>query len=96
MEITTIAAIAAISIAGLTAVGLSVTVIVLLVRGAFLLGQVVNQVQSLGTKVDALTEAVNDLRADIQQTNQILVGLAKHTHDADGRTIFTVPTATGR
>ena len=31
------------------------------------------------------------LRDAMQQTNQILVGLANHTHDADGRTVFTIP-----
>ena len=42
-------------------------------------------------RFDALTAAINELRADIQQTNRILVGLANHTHDADGRTVFTIP-----
>jgi hypothetical protein len=31
------------------------------------------------------------LHAELQQTNRILVGLANHTHDADGRTVFTIP-----
>ena len=76
----------AIAIAG---AGLAVTVIVLLVRGSFLLGRLVRQVDSHDTKIDALTAAVH-------QTNTILVGLANHTHDADGRTVFTIPTGDGR
>ena len=42
-------------------------------------------------RFDVLTAAVNQLRDDMQQTNRILVGLANHTHDADGRTVFTIP-----
>ncbi|MDE2786676.1 MAG: hypothetical protein OXL37_08440 [Chloroflexota bacterium] len=42
-------------------------------------------------RFDALTAAINELRDDMQQTNRILVGLANHTHDADGRAMFTIP-----
>ena len=42
-------------------------------------------------KFDALTSAIDELRDEMQQTNRILVGLANHTHDADGRTVFTIP-----
>ena len=42
-------------------------------------------------RFDALTAAINALRDEMQQTNKILVGLANHTHDADGRTVFTIP-----
>ena len=42
-------------------------------------------------RFDALLTAINELRDDVQQTNKILVGLANHTHDADGRTVFTIP-----
>ena len=42
-------------------------------------------------RFDAMVTAINELRADVQQTNKILVGLANHTHDADGRTVFTIP-----
>ena len=89
--------------------GLAITVIVVLVRASYLLGnlsgQVANQetairnlngrVDNLDAKIDArfdaLTAAINELRDDMQQTNRILVGLANHTHDADGRTLFTIP-----
>ena len=42
-------------------------------------------------RFDALTTAINELRDEVQQINRILVGLANHTHDADGRTVFTIP-----
>ena len=99
----------AIAIAGaglaLTGAGLAITVIVLLVRGGFLLGQLVKQVEGqeakidaldakIDAKVDALDAKIDALRltaAKVHQTNAILVGLANHTHDADGRTVFTIP-----
>ena len=159
------AALVAVIIAGLTGASLIITSIVLLIRGAFLLGRVVNHVEvldqkvdSLEQKVDTLTDAVNDLRvemvagqeklrtemaamemklraemaagydklraemvsendklraemaagydrlanaidqlrAELHQTNQILIGLANHGHDTDGRIIFTLPTTPGR
>ena len=96
--------------------GLVVTVIVVLVRASYLLGNLSRQVDNQETairnlnsrvdhldakidaleakfdaKFDALTAAINELRDDMQQTNRILVGLANHTHDADGRTMFTIP-----
>lgn len=159
------AALVAVIIAGLTGASLIITSIVLLIRGAFLLGRVVNHVEvldqkvdSLEQKVDTLTDAVNDLRVEmvagqeklrtemaaiemklraemaagydklraemvsendklraemaagydrlanaidqlrteLHQTNQILIGLANHGHDTDGRIIFTLPTTPGR
>ena len=45
----------------------------------------------IDARFDALTAAINELRDDVQQTNRILVGLANQTHDADGRTVFTIP-----
>ena len=96
METATIIAIAAVCTAGITGAGIGITIIVLLIRGSFMMGKIVNQVDGLENKVDALTDMVNDLRSEVQQTNQILVGLANHTHDADGRTVFTIPTAPGR
>ena len=95
----------AVIISVIAGVSLGVTVVVLLIRGSYLLGKLVNRVENqdakidnLGTRIDRVTTAVNELRADIQQTNQaihqtnkILVGLANHTHDADGRTVFPIP-----
>ena len=90
----------AIAIAG---AGLAITVIVLLVRGSFLLGRLAKQVDSnearidaMGAKIDALDAKIDALTAAVHQTNAILVGLANHTHDADGRTVFTIPTGDRR
>ena len=97
----------AIAIAG---AGLAITVIVLLVRGSFLLGRLAKQADSnearidamgakidaldakIDAKIDALDAKIDALTAAVHQTNAILVGLANHTHDADGRTVFTIPT----
>ena len=117
----------AVVIAVIAGVSLGITLIVLLVRGIFHLGKLVNRVEHLETRFDtlevrfdnlaskfdaldaktdarfdaldaktdarfdALLTAISELRADVQQTNKILVGLANHTHDADGRTVFTIP-----
>ena len=83
----------AIAIAG---AGLAITVIVLLVRGSFLLGRLAKQADSNEAKIDALDAKIDALTAAVQQTNAILVGLANHTHDADGRTVFTIPTGDRR
>ncbi len=114
-----IALIAGIS-ALITGISLGVTVVVLLIRGGFQLGKLVNQVETQGAKIDSLevkvdnlevkfdakfdaleakfdarfdtlTAAIGQLQDEMRQTNQILVGLANHTHDADGRTVFTIP-----
>ena len=83
----------AIAIAG---AGLTITVVVLLVRGSFLLGRLSRQVDSQEAKIDVLSAKIDALTAAVHQTNAILVGLANHTHDADGRTVFTIPTGDRR
>ena len=139
METTAIIAFVAV---GLSAVGIGLTIVVLLLRGSFLLGGSINQVNNLGKQVDDLTaevkeqrqehqeaiqrsnrehqeaiqrlrqehqesiqqlraemvagfdklaDAINGLRNEVQQNNQMLAALANHTHDTDGRTVFTLP-----
>ena len=123
--------IATIIIAAIAGASLGVTLIVLLIRGTFQLGKLVNKVDNQETRIDnlvtkvddleakfnarfdgmeakfnakfdsmeaesnakfdALTTAINGLRLEVQQTNRVLVGLANHTHDADGLTVFTIP-----
>jgi len=90
------ATIVAIVIAALSGLGIVITLIVLVIRGGFLLGRLVGQVESLGNQIAALTAAVNELRAEVQQSNQTLAALANHTHDTDGRTVFQVPPAVSR
>ena len=43
-----------------------------------------------------LTEAIDALRVETQQNNQMIAALANHTHDTDGRTVFTVPSPPNR
>ena len=117
----------AVAIAVTAGISLGITVILVLLRGSFQLGKLVNQVNTQDTSIvklndkidhietkfdskfdavdarfdaleakfdarfEALTAAIGQLQAEMQQTNQILVGLANHTHDADGRTVFTIP-----
>ncbi len=92
----------AVVVAIIAGISLGVTVVLLLIRGSYQLGKLVNKVDTQEAKIDALeakfdarfdalTAAINELRDDMQQTNRILVGLANHTHDADGRTMFTIP-----
>ena len=90
------ATIVAIVIAALSGLGIVITLIALVIRGGFLLGRLVGQVDSLGNQIAALTAAVNELRAEVQQSNQTLAALANHTHDTDGRTVFQVPPAVSR
>ena len=97
------ATIVAIVIAALSGLGIVITLIALVIRGGFLLGRLVGQVDSLGKQVEGLTNqvaalaaAVNELRAEVQQSNQTLAALANHTHDTDGRTVFQVPPSVSR
>ena len=99
----------ALVVAVIAGISLGVTVVVLLIRGSYQLGKLVNKVDNQETKIDtlaakvdslenkfdarfdALTAAIGQLRDEVQQINRILVGLANRTHDADGRTVFTIP-----
>lgn len=96
---------AAIVIAAIARASLGVTLMALLIRGIFRLGKLFNKVENLengfqglenrfeilANNFDTLTATVNELPIEVQQTNKILVGLANHTHGADGRTVLTIP-----
>ena len=89
--------------AAIAGTGLAITLIVLLVRGGFLLGLLVKQVETqeakteaMNAKIEVLDAKIDALTAAVQQTNAILVELANHAHDADARTIFTIPTGDRR
>ena len=60
-----VAIIVAIAAAGISALGVGIALIVLVVRGGFLLGRLVTQVEELAA-------AVGQLRAEMQQSNQEL------------------------
>ena len=133
MDVPTIATIAGVAVAG---AALSVTIIVLLVKGGYQLGRNTAQVESLSNEVanlrveirevrdelraeirevrdearednqqlradmmagfERLAEAIDALRVETQQNNQMLAALANHTHATDGRTLFTVPSPPAR
>lgn len=137
MTIPVIAVVIAGASVALTMVGLLITLIVLLVRGGFVMGQLVRQVKNLEDKVeghdakfdamdakidaletkmdakfdaletkmdarfnamdakfdarfDALNARMDALTAAVQQNYAILMAMANHTHDSDGRVVFTV------
>ena len=58
------------------------------------------EIQELRTEMvagfETLANAIDALRVEIQQTNQMVAALANHTHDTDGRTVFTVPSPPNR
>ena len=45
---------------------------------------------------EKLANAIDAMRVEIQQTNQMVAALANHTHDTDGRTVFAVPSPPNR
>ena len=86
----------------IAALGVGITLIVLLLRGGFILGRMSTQVEAQAKAIEALTASVNELRAEtqrsnrqlraeMQQSNQTLAALANPIHDTDGRTVFQVP-----
>ena len=93
------------AIAIATVAGVGLTLIVLLVRGTFMLGIMSNNVTNLNARVDgidakmdrmaddmaALRDDMAALRSEMQQSNRTLAALATHGHDADGRIVFTIP-----
>ena len=65
-------------------IGISVTLVLAMLGGAFALGK-------LFQRVDTLAAEVRQLSADVRRTNQIVIALANHRHDVDGNILFTVP-----
>ncbi len=65
-------------------IGISVTLVLAMLAGAFALGK-------LFQRVDTLTAEVRQLSADVRRTNEIVIDLANHRHDVDGNILFTVP-----
>ena len=47
----------------------------------------------IDARLDRIEDTLNELRAQMEQTNRILVGLANHRHDTDGNTVFSIPQA---
>ena len=65
-------------------IGVSITLGIFLLGGAFGLGRLFQRVDTISTKLDQLTN-------EVRRTNEIVVALANHRHDVDGNTVFTVP-----
>ena len=65
-------------------IGVSVTLGLFLLGGAFGLGGLFQRVDTIVTRLDRLTD-------EVRRTNEIVVALANHRHDVDGNTVFTVP-----
>lgn len=86
-------------------IGVSVTLGLFLLGGAFGLGRLFQRVDTLQQRMDtleprihALAGEVSQLAAEVRQltnevrrTNEMVVALANHRHDVDGNTVFTVP-----
>ena len=79
-------------------IGVSITLGLFLLGGAFGLGRLFQRVDSLDQRIDTLTGEVRQLATDVRQlatdvrrTNETVVALANHRHDVDGNTLFTLP-----
>ncbi len=79
-------------------IGVSITLGLFLLGGAFGLGRLFQRVESLDRRVDTLsddvrqlTTEVRKLTGEVRRTNETVVALANHRHDVDGNTVFTVP-----
>ena len=65
-------------------IGISVTLVLSLLAGAFALGK-------LFQRVDALTAEVRQIAGEMKRTNDTVIALANHRHDVDGNILFIVP-----
>ena len=65
-------------------IGISVTLVLSLLAGAFALGK-------LFQRVDTLTDEVRQIASEMRRTNDTVIALANHRHDVDGNIMFIVP-----
>ena len=72
-------------------IGVSITLGLFLLGGAFGLGRLFQRVDTIATRLDQLTEEVRKLTGEVRRTNETVVTLANHRYDVDGNTVFTVP-----
>lgn len=61
------------------------------IGAAVAFGRLTQRVTQVEARLDRIETAINELRAEMEQTNRILIGLANHRHDTDGNTVFTIP-----
>ena len=64
--------------------GISVTLVLAMLAGAFALGQHSQRVDTITTRLDQLT-------VEVRRTNDIVIALANHRHDVDDNVLFTLP-----
>ena len=90
-------------------IGVAVTVTLFMLGGAFALGKLFQRVEThaaelgrMATETGQLTAEVRQLSADVRQLsadvrriNEIVIALANHRHDLDGKTVFTLPDGGG-
>ena len=67
-------------------IGISVTLVLSLLAGAFALGKLFQRVDTISTRLDQLT-------AEVRRTNDTVIALANHRHDIDGNILFIVPSS---
>ena len=65
-------------------IGISVTLVLSLLAGAFALGKLFQRVDTISTRLEQLT-------VEVRRTNDTVIALANHRHDVDGNILFIVP-----
>jgi hypothetical protein len=65
-------------------IGVSVTLVLSLLAGAFALDK-------LFQRVDTLTDEVRQIASEMRRTNDTVIARANHRHDVDGNILFIVP-----
>ena len=65
-------------------IGISVTLVLSLLAGAFALGKLFQRVDTISTRLEQLT-------TEVRRTNDTVIALANHRHDVDGNILFIVP-----
>ena len=65
-------------------IGISITLVLSLLAGAFALGKLFQRVDTISTRLDQLT-------TEVRRTNDTVIALANHRHDVAGNILFTVP-----
>ena len=75
----------------LAALGVGLTLIALVGRGLYVWGRMSRQVDDLGDRIDRVETKVDNLIAEVQQLNRMMVALANHRHDIDGNVVFNLP-----
>lgn len=106
MDASTIAIVVAIIGVGAALAGIGVTVLIVLLRGSFRLGQLFQRIDAQDENIRQIREDIRQLAAEvresnrqltaeIRQTNETVIALANHRHDQDGNIIFILPVQPG-